>query len=149
MVAKNHITQSSVVPSCLILFLQICKGTSNPVFKETFLFRINNNELHAASITLQVFTRDHYARQKLVGEICVELSPMLYSDSYRTWSNVIDYDHQVIHQHNMVTIIIVYATVISSSLGSCSYYGQSWFLCFRKIKLTIFVVTSKTAIRLY
>lgn len=75
--------------------LQIHKATANPVYKENFLFRIGPNELHSASITLQVFSRDQYARQKLVGEIYVSLSPLLCTDKYRTWSNILDYDHQV------------------------------------------------------
>ena len=51
--------------------------------------------LSSASIVLQVFTRDHYARQKLVGEVCADLSPLLITDIYRTWSSILDYDHQV------------------------------------------------------
>ncbi|XP_067946780.1 synaptotagmin-1-like [Watersipora subatra] len=73
---------------------KICKTTANPVFNERFIFCVEDSELATASITLQVFTRDHYARQKLVGEICAELHPLLITDAYRTWSNILDYDHQ-------------------------------------------------------
>ena len=50
-------------------------------------------------ITLQVLSRDHYARQRLIGEIDVPLSQLKNVDVYRTWSNILDYDHQVLNSY--------------------------------------------------
>lgn len=59
------------------------------------MFRVHYNELSTAFVTMQVFSRDQYARQKLVGEINVVLDILAVTRNYRTWSNVLDYDHQV------------------------------------------------------
>ncbi|KAF6030310.1 Syt12 [Bugula neritina] len=90
---------------------KVCKATANPTFKENFIFRITEKDFLSAFITLQIFSRNHYARQTLVGEIVVRLHPLCDADTYRTWSNILDYDHQPSRSCGEINVSLQYCAL--------------------------------------
>lgn len=72
--------------------LQTIKNTTDPVFKERFLFSLEPDELLGRVLNLQVYAIDKYARQKVIGEADIRLGDLDLSMAIKMWLNLRDID---------------------------------------------------------
>ncbi|KAK0064417.1 synaptotagmin-12 [Biomphalaria pfeifferi] len=66
------------------------KNTTDPVFKERFLFSVEPEQIQGKSLQLQVFSVDKYARQKVIGEADVRVGDVDLNIPMRIWFNLRD-----------------------------------------------------------
>ena len=72
--------------------LQVQKGTTNPAFKERFLYSVEPDAVDRQMVQFQVFSCDRYARHKLLGETEIRLGDISLKQSIRIWMNLRDMD---------------------------------------------------------
>ncbi|PVD28581.1 hypothetical protein C0Q70_11172 [Pomacea canaliculata] len=70
------------------------KNTTDPVFKERFLFSLEPDELLGRVLNLQVYAIDKYARQKVIGEADIRLGDLDLSMAIKMWLNLRDIDEK-------------------------------------------------------
>ncbi|XP_059172162.1 synaptotagmin-12-like isoform X2 [Physella acuta] len=70
------------------------KNTTDPVFKERFLFTVEPDHLLGKSLQLQVFSVDKYARQKVIGEADVRIGDVDLNFPIKMWFNLRDIDEK-------------------------------------------------------
>ncbi|BFZ09570.1 hypothetical protein BsWGS_12609 [Bradybaena similaris] len=70
------------------------KNTTDPVFKERFLFAVDVEHLQGKSLQLQVFAVDKYARQKVIGEADVRVGDIDLNMPIKMWFNLRDIDEK-------------------------------------------------------
>ncbi|CAL1535390.1 unnamed protein product [Lymnaea stagnalis] len=70
------------------------KNTTDPVFKERFLFTVEPEQLMGKSLQLQVFSVDKYARQKVIGEADVRIGDVDLNMPIKMWFNLRDIDEK-------------------------------------------------------
>lgn len=71
-----------------------CRGLANPRFAERHLFSLHQNDLTKSSVTLEVLTRDKYARQRLLGHVTTDLSTLELGVPVKIWSYLQDIDQE-------------------------------------------------------
>ena len=71
---------------------QIQKDTTDPVFKERFLFNVEPGDLDNKTAQFQVYSSDKYARNKLLGETEIRLGDIDIRQPIRIWMNLRDMD---------------------------------------------------------
>lgn len=93
-VSKIHpfLGLKSVVTPNPIFVLQIVKDSPNPVFKERFLFTIEQHDILSRIVRFQVCSCDKYARHKLLGETELRMSDIDLRHPIRVWMNLRDMD---------------------------------------------------------
>ncbi|XP_076466930.1 synaptotagmin-12-like [Babylonia areolata] len=70
------------------------KNTTDPVFKERFLFGVEAKDLHKRVLTLQVYSVDKYARQKVMGEADLRVGDVDLNAPIKIWLNLRDLDEK-------------------------------------------------------
>lgn len=72
--------------------LQIQKHSTDPIFKERFLFNIEPFQLDSKIIQFQVFAVDKYARHKVIGESEIRVGDVDLRIPIKMWLNLRDID---------------------------------------------------------
>ncbi|XP_076445564.1 synaptotagmin-12-like [Babylonia areolata] len=70
------------------------KNTTDPVFKERFLFAVDPNQLYRRVLSIQVFAVDKYARQKVIGEAELRAGDVDLNAPVKVWLNLRDLDEK-------------------------------------------------------
>ncbi|RUS71678.1 hypothetical protein EGW08_020567 [Elysia chlorotica] len=70
------------------------KNSTDPVYKERFLFSVEPEYLQGKSLQLQVFSVDKYARQKVIGEADVRVGDIDLNMPIKMWFNLRDIDER-------------------------------------------------------
>ena len=77
---------------CRSCFLQVQRNTTDPVYKERFLFPVSPEMLDRTQAQFQVYSSDKYARHKLQGETEIRLGDIDLRTPIRVWMNLRDMD---------------------------------------------------------
>nr|KAG5704862.1 hypothetical protein BaRGS_001333 [Batillaria attramentaria] len=64
------------------------KNTTDPVFKERFLFAVEREDLFGRVLNLQVYAVDKYARQKVIGEADLRVGDVDLNMPIKIWLNL-------------------------------------------------------------
>ncbi|BFZ25233.1 hypothetical protein BsWGS_28272 [Bradybaena similaris] len=70
------------------------KNSTDPVYKERFLFSVEPENLQGQLLQLQVFSVDKYARQKVIGEADVRVGDIDLNMPMKMWFNLRDIDEK-------------------------------------------------------
>ncbi|XP_074640092.1 synaptotagmin-12-like [Tubulanus polymorphus] len=73
---------------------KIQKKTSNPLYKERFLFNVDSLELDRKTVAFQVFSCDKYARHKVIGETEIRMCDLDLYQPIRIWMSLRDIDEK-------------------------------------------------------
>lgn len=73
---------------------KVQKDTTEPVYKERFLFNVEPAELDNKTAQFQVYSSDKYARNKLLGETDLRLGDIDFRQPMRIWMNLRDMDEK-------------------------------------------------------
>lgn len=86
--ALNHIILLLIISICC----QVQKNSTDPLYKERFLFTIDQYEVDQRIVQLQVFSVDKYQRHKVIGEAEIRVGDIDLNYPIRTWLNLRDID---------------------------------------------------------
>ncbi|XP_033741211.1 synaptotagmin-12-like [Pecten maximus] len=73
---------------------KIQKNSTDPVFKERFLFGVEPEDLDSRTILFQVFSVDKYARHKVIGESEIRVGDIDLRIPIKMWLNLRDIDEK-------------------------------------------------------
>ncbi|KAL5009668.1 hypothetical protein ScPMuIL_011973 [Solemya velum] len=73
---------------------KVQKGSTDPIFKERFLFGVEPHDLEHRIIQFQVFAVDKYARHKVIGESEIRVGDVDMRQPIKMWLNLRDIDEK-------------------------------------------------------
>ncbi|XP_014775501.1 synaptotagmin-12 [Octopus bimaculoides] len=73
---------------------KVQKNTTDPVYKERFLFNVESTHLESKIIQFQVFSVDKYARHKVIGESEIKMGDIDLRVPIKMWLNLRDLDER-------------------------------------------------------
>ncbi len=69
--------------------MQVQRKSNNPIFKERFLFGVDENEIGERSLLCTVYTCDKYTNS-MMGEAEIKLSELDLSQPFMGWFPIVD-----------------------------------------------------------
>ena len=72
--------------------LQIQRNSTDPIFKERFLFNIEQEDLETRTLQFQLFSIDKYQRHKVIGESEIRVGDVDLRIPIKMWLNLRDID---------------------------------------------------------
>ena len=76
----------------MIFIFQIQRNTTDPIFKERFLFNIEVEDLEMRTLQFQLFSIDKYQRHKVIGESEIRVGDVDLRLPIKMWLNLRDID---------------------------------------------------------
>lgn len=86
---------SHTVCEHLFYLFQTIKHSTDPVYKERYLFTIESEHLDRRMLQFQVYAVDKYARQKVIGEADIRVGDVDLNMPIKMWLNLRDIAEEV------------------------------------------------------
>ena len=75
-----------------IMYPQVQKNSTDPIYKERFLFSVEPDLLDLKTLQFQLFTIDKYQRHKVIAETELRIGDVDLRNPIKMWLNLRDID---------------------------------------------------------